>query len=97
MLVFNQKFVSGSRKIKSTIEGLAFDTPCWAIMPDLLRTLLKNVRSTKSVKYMQVTPGDLLSHPHNDALSQSLCSTLTEDLQMNLVSELAKLFLPEFQ
>ena len=40
MLVFNQKFVSGSRKIKSTIEGLAFDRPCWAIMPDLLRTLL---------------------------------------------------------
>ena len=39
MLVFIQKFVSGSRKIKSTIEGLAFDTLCWAIMPDLLRTL----------------------------------------------------------
>ena len=39
MLVFNQKFVSGSRKIKSTIEGLAFDRPRWAIMPDLLRTL----------------------------------------------------------
>ena len=58
---------------------------------------LKNVRSTKSVKYMQVTPGDLLSHQHNDSLSQSLCSTLTEDLQMNLASELAKLFLPELQ
>ena len=41
MLVFNQKFVSGSCKIKSTIEGLAFDRPCWAIMPDLLRTPLK--------------------------------------------------------
>ena len=40
MLVFNQKFVSGSRKIKSTIEGLAFDRPSWAIMPDLLRTLI---------------------------------------------------------
>ena len=39
MLVFNQKFVSGRRKIKSTIEGLAFDRPCWAIIPDLLHTL----------------------------------------------------------
>ena len=38
-VVFNQKFVSGSHKIKSTIEGLAFDRPCWAIMPDLLHTL----------------------------------------------------------
>ena len=45
---------------------------------------------------MQVIP-DLLSHPHNDALSQILCSTLIEDLQMNLASELAKLFLPELQ
>ena len=25
---FYQKFVSGSCKIKSTMEGLAFDTPC---------------------------------------------------------------------
>ena len=39
MLVFHQKFVSGVSKIKSTIEGLAFDRPCWAIMPDSLRTL----------------------------------------------------------
>ena len=39
MLVFNQKFVFGVSKIKSTIKGLAFDRPCWAIMPDPLRTL----------------------------------------------------------
>ena len=36
-------------------------------------------------------------YPTNDALSQILCSTLIEDLQMNLASELAKLFLPELQ
>ena len=41
MLVFNQKFVCGSRKIESTREGLAFDRPCWAIMTDLLRTLVR--------------------------------------------------------
>ena len=48
MLVFNRKFVSGSRKIKFTIEGLAFDTPCWAIMPVLLRTLLMSLLQIKA-------------------------------------------------
>ena len=69
MLVFNQKFVSGSRKIKSTIEGLAFDRPCWAIMPDLLRTLhIDNIESS-------LFANTLLS-------AWSSCSTIAEKAEM---------------
>ena len=48
MLVFNQKLVSGSRKIKSTIEGLAFDTP---VLGDNARSIAYAIRMQVSKKY----------------------------------------------